>query len=561
MLWIILAVVFVIAAVALPRFLGEGIVGAEKYSVTAGRAALVIVAAFFILSTSYVQIDADEVGHLKKIYLGSSLPPGKIIAVNGEKGPQAEILPPGFHFRFFLNVMYNLERFPIVEIHEGKYGFVTSQDGLPLRRDQFFADGWPEEEFARMVQDAAYFLQKGGQKGPQLSVLKPGRYRINHYLFRVQEDIATSIGPGEVGVVKSNVQEKKDCKTMRVRREKELSVLLVPKDCIGVWTEPLFPGSYYLNKRAYEVTKISTRIHAWTYKGGYLRRYIDLSVDQEGKITQKERQREIPVPRNAVDAIMVRVEGWDVPLELRVLLQVTPENAPFVVGSVGGIKEIEDKVLTPVIRSVLRNVVGVKGRKVLELQEQRAEIETLVEDKIRPEGLKAGVSIREVRLGEPIIPPELLVARRREELAELLRRTYQKEQEAQQERIKTENARARADKQTELVAAEIAVNVAEQRKQAAKLEGEGEKLRLMEIAAGQRTQVEVLGQDRVLQLAMMEKMLDAAIKNPALVKVPNVLVQGGGNGLAGAAAILGQSNLVQSLAPRPTQEGAGPRDK
>ena len=258
---------------------------------------------------------------------------------------------------------------------------------------------------------------------------------------------------------------------------------------------------------------------------------------------------------------MARIEGWDVPLELRVLGQVTPKDAPFVVASVGGIKEVEDKILTPAIRSVIRNVVGAKGRKVLDLQEQRAEIESLVEKRIQPEGQKAGLSIREVRFGEPIIPPELLVARRREQLAELLRRTYQREQEAQQERIKTENTRARADRQPQLVEAEIAVKVAEQRKRAAKLQGEGEKLRLLEIAAGQRAQAEVLGQDRVLQLALLEKMLTAAVKNPALVKVPNVLVQGAGSGLAGAAAILGHSNLVQGLAPRPAKEAPATKKK
>ncbi len=555
MTWVLFAIVLLVAAVFVPRRIPDA---ASRMAL---RAVLGIIAVFLVFSTSYVHIGADEVGHLKKIYFGRSLPPGRIIAANGEKGPQAEILPPGFHFRPLLNVIYDVEQKSILEIPEGKYGFVTARDGRSLRKEQFLSDRWPEREFVKMVQDAAYFLKKGGQKGPQLTVLKPGRYRVNQYLFEVKQGNATSIRAGEVGVVKSNVQAIKDCKRMTTGREAFLSVPLVSKNCIGVWSEPLFPGKYYLNHRAYEVTIISTRIHAWTYKGGYLRRYIDLSVDQEGKITQRERRRDIPVPPNAVDAIMARIEGWDVPLELRVLGQVTPEDAPFVVASVGGMKEVEDKVLTPAIRSVIRNVVGGKGRKVLDLQEQRAEIESLVEKRIQPEGQKAGLSIREVRFGEPIIPPELLVARRREQLAELLRRTYQREQEAQQERIKTENTRARADRQPQLVAAEIAVKVAEQRKRAAKLQGEGEKLRLLEIAAGQRAQAEVLGQDRVLQLALLEKMLAAAVKNPALVKVPNVLVQGAGSGLAGAAAILGQSNLAQGLVPRPAKEAPATKKK
>jgi hypothetical protein len=78
-------------------------------------------------------------------------------------------------------------------------------------------------------------------------------------------------------------------------------------------------------------------------------------------------------------------------------------------------------------------------------------------------------------------------------------------------------------------------------------EGEGEKLRLMEIATGQKAQVEVLGQDRVMQLAMLKEILEAAKENPQIVKVPNVLVQGTAGGFEGAAAILGASNLTSGL--------------
>ena len=53
---------------------------------------------FMLASTSFIFVDANQVGHLKRIYAFKELPPGRIIALNGEKGPQAEILGPGFHF-------------------------------------------------------------------------------------------------------------------------------------------------------------------------------------------------------------------------------------------------------------------------------------------------------------------------------------------------------------------------------------------------------------------------------------------------------------------------------
>lgn len=55
------------------------------------------------------------------------------------------------------------------------------------------------------------------------------------------------------------------------------------------------------------------------------------------------------------------------------------------------------------------------------------------------------------------------------------------------------------------------------------------------------------GEDRVMQLAMLKEILDAAKENPQIVKIPHILVQGSTGGLEGAAAILGASNLTSGL--------------
>ena len=54
----------------------------------------------------------------------------------------------------------------------------------------------------------------------------------------------------------------------------------------------------------------------------------------------------------------MKMEGWDVPLELRVVAQVSPTEASCVVASVGTLKEVEDRVLTPSIRAITRDVAG-----------------------------------------------------------------------------------------------------------------------------------------------------------------------------------------------------------
>jgi len=314
-----------------------------------------------------------------------------------------------------------------------------------------------------------------------------------------------------------------------------------------VWGKALQPGRYYANEAAYKITMISTRVQTWEFKGGYKKRYIDLSLDQAGNLTQTQRSQDVPVaPGSADPAISPFVEGWLVPLELRVLAQVTPDNAPFVVASVGGLPEIENNIMIPTIRSIVRNVVGAHGRHVLDLADNRAVLEHAVEDAIRPEGLRAGIVIKEVKFGDPALPPELLVSRLRQQLADQLQVTYQQEQKAQTQRIETEKARATAEQQHQLVEAVIGVQVSEQNKNAAKLRGEGQKLELEEIAQGQRAQADVLGQDRVLTITLVQQLLKTIQEKPEVVSligrlVPQTMVSTGGQGtgLDSAAAIIG----------------------
>ena len=60
----------------------------------------------------------------------------------------------------------------------------------------------------RWPRNAEYLSHGGGGfKGPQTSVLAPGKYRINPKLFTVEIVPATTIEQAMVGVVKSNVGE------------------------------------------------------------------------------------------------------------------------------------------------------------------------------------------------------------------------------------------------------------------------------------------------------------------------------------------------------------------
>ncbi|MCK4706555.1 MAG: hypothetical protein KAT90_13840, partial [Gammaproteobacteria bacterium] len=160
------------------------------------QGALVMLGIFGLLSRSFLIVDANEVGHLKRIYLAGDLPPGQIIALQGEKGPQSEILGPGFHFRWLVRILYDIEYGSVVEIREGQYGLLLAKDGEPLKDDQFLASSWQQGNSKNML-NANYFLTEGkGQKGPQLDVLRPGKYRINQYLFSVEPKVALDVPTG-----------------------------------------------------------------------------------------------------------------------------------------------------------------------------------------------------------------------------------------------------------------------------------------------------------------------------------------------------------------------------
>lgn len=550
----------------------------------------IAVGLFLLASTSFVSVDANQVGHLKRIYGFQELPPGRIIALEGQKGPQAEILGPGFHFIPLVRVLFDFEEFPVVKVPEGYYGELVAVDGQPMPEGMFIAPQIPDDRLSDQL-TAENYLTGGGYRGPQETVLKPGEYRLNRYLFDVRVMLAdgrdagtraTLIPAGHVGVVKSNVSKpgvscvEEEVKASDAQNiEGALSVPLVPQGCVGIWREPLLPGAYYLNRKAYEVTLVDTRVKTWEYKGGFTKRIIDLSVDQQGNIKQSERAEAQPIPEEAADrAVFVKVEGWDIPQELRVLVQVNPKNAPVVVGAVGGLEEIENRILTPVIRSIVRNVAGSeidlpdpadptkmirRKTEVLDLIENREALEQNIEDAVKREGRKAGVEIQEIRLGEPAVPPELLVQRLREQLADQLEKAYERETIAQAKRIETEQARATANEQPRLVEAQIAVQVATQREAERAALGRAERQYLEELARGQQAQANVLGQDRVALLQALEKTLDALEKKPELVRlvsrlVPHTMVSGGGEGgLAGAAAIL-SGVLGRSSAPSVIQQ-------
>ena len=350
----------------------------------------------------------------------------------------------------------------------------------------------------------------------------------------------------------------------------QLRAVLVPDGCKGVWTTAFEPGAYFFNPAVYEVTQIPTRAIRWTYKGGYKKCQIDLTVKPDGSFNQERScENEQYDPETYADrAIFVKVEGWNIPVELRVLVQVKPEDAPAVVAAVGSVEEMENRIVTPSIRSVVRNIgggsyeapmydddgqlikdangqikIGLRPARALDFQDHREYLEKAFDKAIKAEAAKAGITVLEVKIGEPAIPPELLVSRRREQLAQQLERAFDQEQQAQGVRIKAEQAKATADQQATLVESQIENKRSEQLRQARHNAGLGEQDYLEAVAKGQSAQAKVLGEDRVMIIQIVKDVLSTIERQPEIMKAlpnPQTVILGG-NSLDSASTILSKA--------------------
>jgi SPFH domain / Band 7 family len=550
MLWLILGVVLgavatFIAPPTIPRQFRSSITD------NAIRGVGLLIVIFSTLLTSFVIVPDGHLGLLFRNYGGGSLREGRIVAVDGENGPQAEILAPGFHFRWLVNAIYTIDTNSTeVSIPADKVGVLIARDGAPLRPGQAFADPFPFDMGYRML-DAVTFMRNGGQRGPQLTVLTPGKYRLNRYLWDYSERPATELEAGFVGVVRSNVHADVDFGTLRASKLDTCDVLvnkdasierleapIVPVGCTGFWDKPLQPGKYYFNPDAFAVKKIDTRAQLWTLAGGHKRAHISLTVDTKGNVTQTQSESNVPEDGANVDrAIVVKVEGWDVPLELRVVAQVSPNQAACVVANFGGLRELEQRVLAPLIRAIAHDVAGsrlevteprldetskpvlrtdgkldfvsiIRPIKVLDLINQRRLIEGQIERRLRLEAMKSCITVWEVHLGEPAIPPQLLVAARREQLAAQFANAFILEKVAQEKRADLERVKANADQQPALIAADIEVQRSSKLRQAQLNVGVGERNKLAAIAEGELKQMDVLGIEATVRLRQFELALD-----------------------------------------------------
>src|SRR5918996_679855 len=85
-----------------------------------------------------VNVGAREIAIKERRYVGAKMPPGRVVATEGEVGIQADVLKPGLHFVKwpFENVV---RKVPLIEIGADELGVLKAIDGEPMPPGSIFA--------------------------------------------------------------------------------------------------------------------------------------------------------------------------------------------------------------------------------------------------------------------------------------------------------------------------------------------------------------------------------------------------------------------------------------
>lgn len=123
--------------------------------------------AVLVLKSVY-SIGPTQIGLVRKRF-GKKLPGDNPVAFKGEAGYQAQLLMPGWRFKFCL--IYAVTKHPWVQVPAGQIGVAIAQVGKSLPTSAKSAAY--KKEFGGFA-DLSAFVSSGGEKGVQRPVLPPG---------------------------------------------------------------------------------------------------------------------------------------------------------------------------------------------------------------------------------------------------------------------------------------------------------------------------------------------------------------------------------------------------
>ncbi|HEY3446377.1 MAG TPA: SPFH domain-containing protein [Myxococcales bacterium] len=474
------------------------------------------------------------------------------LARGGQKGPQLEVLLPG---TYRLNTrLFRVQLAPATVVAPKQVGLVTARDGAPLPEGEYVARSIAPELHCDFQAPSA-FLAHGGQRGPQLEFLRPGTYYVNPLMFEVTLDDVAVVQRGEVAVIVSNIGTDPREAAGAGGEAHGVERYVVASGCRGIQRDVVGPGTYYLNKLAFTPHVIST---------------TNLTIDWADGRASDSGSLFSPLA-------VVSKDGFELTVEVKVIIRVLPEQAPHMVARIGTVENLIEHVIHPLIDSSFRNQAS--SSEAMKFMQDRHEEQRKAEEHVRAELQRYHVECVSVLICQIVLPERLMQTLTDKVVATQQMSMYDAQQDAEGRRREMARTRAQADLQPSLVKAEIDVSIAEQQKrQAVTLaQGRGEATRLEQegVAAGILARGRAEGEKvRAIGLATAENYrLQSAALGPAPLSVievmrqvatgqvkitPDVLVQGGAEGAGAGGNVL--AGFIASLMARQGFEILGPNE-
>ena len=482
-----------------------------------------------------VVIRETQVGIVVKKFSSRNLPPGRLIALAGEAGYQADTLAPGLHFGLW-SWQYKVVKVSVTIVPQGEIALVVAADGAPAPAERILGRIVDSDNF----QDARKFLVNGGEKGRQLGILTAGTYRINTALFNVitsldaehhgmhpQQLTITRVEPDQVGIVTTldglpidageiagatvlghdNFQNAQAFIDGGGRRGLQEQILLSGTWNLNPWFAQVeqvpmvqIPIGYvgvvisFVGKAHEDVSGVDFK-HGDLVNMGHKGVWVTPLYPGKHPLNTRVMKVELVPTTNIVlnwatrteshnydaklSSITVRSkDGFAFNLDVSQIIHVGALDAPKVISRVGSMQNLVDHVLQPIVGNYFRN--SAQDYTVLDFLSARSSRQTEAAEHIRRAIGAYDVQAIDTLIGDINPPAQLMQTQTDRKIAEEQRKTYEVQEAAQKQRQQLVRQTSLADIQQQVVGAEQGVSIAELQANAhiKQATGEAEAIRL-----------------------------------------------------------------------------------
>lgn len=434
----------------------------------------------------------------------------------GERGAQIAVIPPG---TWRVNsLVFTTKLVDMTVVPAGKVGVVEAKDGRPLAGGRIIGRHVNCDSF----QDGQAFMSNGGERGPQMSIIPQGQYRINPKLFTVSMEDVIDIPDNMVGIVTAKEGQPLKSGEIAGREVPGHDMFQNPQAFVdnggfkGLQEQPLLAGRYFINPRfatveVQEMTKVpianvgvviayvgdeGVDVTGATFKHGNLvvrgQKGVWIEPLDPGKypINTYTHKVEIVPTANVVlnwatgkteahnldknlSTITVRSsDGFTFNLDVSQIIHIPRTEAPKVIARFGSMANLVTQVLEPTIGNYFRNAA--QNSDVIDFLKQRSKRQNEAKESISMALVEYNVGAVDTLIGDITPPAELMKTLTDRKLAEQEQITYGTQEEAEKIRKNLAQAKAMADTQPGVVTAERSVQIADFNAQAAIKQAEGQ---------------------------------------------------------------------------------------